>query len=341
MLAKLCPCCKTPLAQEALSCPNCGHMWIDSPEEEAGASPPKHRRYLIVGLLTLLAILIAGFLFSYSQCFFCPKAQQNAHQFALSQAVGNQEKRFFAERFASTEGVTLYRDIIDHELTQAEDRGYSTLLGDQLPDNLEKVSARQLTEDYARNEFNADTRYHNHTLLIDAHIDAIQYNAGSSPCLFIRGKDALHDIQACLRNASYVVHDSVLLRPRSSQRFICRGEGYVITSSMLGDCVPLVSIFRQRAQELKHSCITHVTRGQLFIRLRDTSHPLYHTKPLLLLLRAEYGVSKLPECQHGWSTFCEHALQKTRDDDINRWLHSVFQEHGILYGVSSEHSPLA
>lgn len=343
MLAKLCPCCETPLAQDALSCPNCGHMWVDSSdeEEETHASRPMRHRSLILSVLAAIAVLLAGFMMAYSLCLFCPQSQQDARQLALSHAVGNQEKLFLAERFASAEGIALYRDMIDHELAQAEEHGYSTLLGDRLPDNLEKISARQLTEDYARNEFNADARYRNHTLLIDAHIDAIQHNTGSSPCLFIRGKDALHDVQACLRNVSYVVQDSVLLKPQSSQKIICRGEGYVITSSMLGDCIPLVSIFRQRARELKRSCITHVTRGQLFTRLRDTSHPLHHTKPLMMMLRAEYGISRLPECQHGWSALCEHSLQNTHDDDINQWLYSVFQEHGILYGMRAEHDPLA
>lgn len=343
MLAKLCPCCETPLTQDALSCPNCGHVWVNySEEEEAHVSRPMRHRFLILGVLAVSIMLLAGFMVAYSLCLFCPQYQQDARQIALSNhAVGNQEKQFLAERFVSAEGMALYRNMIDHELEQAEERGYSSLLGDRLPDNLENVSTRQLTEDYARNEFNADARYRNHTLLIDAYIDAIQYNTGSSPCLFIRGKDALHNVQACLRNVSYVVQDSVLLKPQSSQKIICRGEGYVITSSMLGDCIPLVSIFRQRARELKRSCITHVTRGQLFTRLRDTSHPLHHTKPLLMILRAEYGISRLPECQHGWSALCEHSLQNTHDDDINRWLRSVFQEHGILYGMLAEHYLLA
>lgn len=332
MLAKFCPSCQTPLTPNALSCPNCGHMLVTHAPETT--PPARHRggRRLLLGLLAVSGILLVIFLLAYSLCLFCPQVRQDKRQQALSGSVGNHEKIFLAERFASEDGIALYRDMIDHELAQAEERGESALLGDRLPDDIQKISARQLTEAYARSEFNADAHYRNHTLLVEARIDAVQNDTGTTPCLFLRGKDALHDAQACLRDTPYVVQDVLLLQPGSTQKLICRGEGYVMTSSMLGDCVPLISVFRQRARELKRSCITHVTRGQLFTRLRDTTHPLHHTKPLMMMLRAEYGISMFPECQHGWSTLCEHHLQKTNNDEINQWLHNLFQENGILYG---------
>lgn len=334
MLAKFCPSCSTPLTPDALSCPNCGHMLVTHASEttEPHHHPRRFRRRHII-LLTIAGLLLLGALLLYSTCVFCPHATQDHRLQALSLSIGNQEKQFLSERFASAEGIALYRDMIDHELIEAEARGTSALLGDRLPDELEEVSARRLTEAYARNEFNADARYRNHTLLIDAHIDAIQSDTGAAPCLLLRGKDTRHDIQACLRDASYVIQDMPLLRIGTTQKMICRGDGYVMPSSMLGDCVPLVSIFRQRARELKRSCITHVTRGQLFTRLRDTTHPLHHTKPLMMMLRAEYGISMFSECRHGWSMLCEHNLQKTHDEEINQWLYTLFQEHGILYGT--------
>ena len=214
--------------------------------------------------------------------------------------------------------------MIDHELAVAEERGKSDLLGDRLPDTVEEVTARYLSEAYARDEFNADIHYRNHTLLVDAHIEAVQNTIGSAPCVLMRGKDAQHDVQACLRDAPNVMQDLSFLRAGSHQKMLCRGNGYVMPSALLGDCVPQVSIVRQRARELKRSCITHVTRGQLFTRLRDTSHPLHHTKPLMLLLRAEYGVTMLPECRHDWSALCEHRLNNTHDEQINEWLSTLF-----------------
>ncbi|WP_414502019.1 hypothetical protein [Zymobacter sp. IVIA_5232.4 C2] len=335
MLAKFCPFCSTPLTPDALSCPNCGHMLVThAPDTTA----PPHRRYrsTLITLLVTGILLLIGALAIYSMCVFSPRVRQDDRLLALSHSVGNQEKLFLSERFASAEGIALYRDMIDHELEQAEQHGSSALLGDRLPEALEEVSARRLTDAYARNEFNADARYRNHTLLVDAHIEAVQSDTGAAPCLFVRGKDAQHDIQACLRDTAYVLQDMPLLHVGATQKLICRGDGYVTPSSLLGDCVPLVSIFRQRARELKRSCITHVTRGQLFTRLRDTSHPLHHTKPLMMMLRAEYGIAMFPECRHGWSSLCEHSLQKTRDDEINQWLYRLFQEHGILYGTRDQ-----
>lgn len=337
MLAKFCPSCSTPLKPDALSCPNCGHMLVMHTPETTPMS--QHRRIGLhwMALLMLSGLILASALLFYSFCIFSLPAQQGDRLQLLAHSVGNREKLFLSERFASTEGIALYRDMIDHELVQAETSGTSALLGDRLPDAMEEVTAKHLSEAYARSEFNADVRYRNHTLLIEARITAVQSDTGTAPCLFIRGKDAQHDIQACLRNAAYVIQDAPLLRPGSTQKLICRGEGYVPPSSMLGDCVPLVSIFRQRARELKRSCITHVTRGQLFTRLRDTSHPLHHTKPLMMMLRAEYGIATFPECRHGWSSLCEHSIQKTHDDEINQWLHRLFQEHGILYGMVMQH----
>lgn len=333
MLAKFCHSCSTPLKPDALSCPNCGHMLVTHAPETTPTSL-RGRFWLPWSALVILGslLLASAFLF-YSICLFCLPTQRSDRLQLLSHSIGNQEKVFLSERFASAEGIALYRDMIDHELMQAETSGVSTLLGDRLPDAMEEVTARHLSEAYAYDEFNADIRYRNHTLLIEARIAAIQSDTGAAPCLFIKGKDAQHDIQACLRNTAYVVQDASLLRPGSTQKLICRGDGYVMPSSMLGDCVPLVSIFRQRARELKRSCITHVTRGQLFTRLRDTSHPLHHTKPLMMMLRAEYGIATFPECRRGWSTLCERSLQTTHDDEINQWLHKLFQAHGILYGA--------
>lgn len=324
MLAKFCPSCSTPLKPDALSCPTCGHMLVSHDTDTT--SPSRFSRYRRFKLYLLIAsgLALSGLAVLYSLCFFCPEGQKNNRSQALAQSIGNQEKLFFSERFASPEGISLYRDMIDHELVVAEERGTSDLLGDRLPDAAEEVTARHLSEAYARDEFNADMRYRNHTLLVDAYIESVQNDIGNAPCVAMRGKDAHHDVQACLRDAPNVVQDLSFLRAGSHQKMLCRGDGYVTPSALLGDCVPQISVFRQRARELKRSCITHVTRGQLFTRLRDTSHPLHHTKPLMMMLRAEYGITMLPECRHGWSALCEHSLQNTRDEQINEWLSTLF-----------------
>lgn len=324
MLAKFCPSCSTPLKPDALSCPTCGHMLVSHDTDTASPSRFSRYRHLKLSLLIASGLALAGLALLYSLCFFCPEGQKNNRSQALAQSIGNQEKLFFSERFASPEGISLYRDMIDHELVVAEERGTSDLLGDRLPDAAEEVTARHLSEAYVRDEFNADMRYRNHTLLVDAYIETIQSDISSAPCIVMRGKDTHHDVQACLRDAPNVVQDLSFLRAGSRQKMLCRGDGYVMPSALLGDCVPQVSVFRQRARELKRSCITHVTRGQLFTRLRDTSHPLHHTKPLMMMLRAEYGVTMLPECRHGWSALCEHSLQNTRDEQINEWLSTLF-----------------
>lgn len=334
MLAKSCLSCQTPLTLDAQSCPHCGHILAThAPETTTKTSSHHAYHHLILGLLGLAGTLMVIFLLAYGLCLFYSGTGQDNRQQALASAIGNKEKLFLSERFASEESITLYHDMIDHELALAEEHGDSTLLDDRLPDDMQVVSARRLTEAYARNKFNADAHYRNRTLLVEARIDAVQNDAGATPCLLIRGKDALHDAQACLRDTPEVLQDIVILQPRSTQKLICRGESYVMTSTILGDCIPLVSLFRQRARELKRSYITHITRGQLLTRLRDTTHPLHHTKPLLLLLlRAEYGTTMFPECRHGWSSLCERRLRKVHDDELNLWLHNLFQENGILYG---------
>lgn len=330
MSAKLCPVCGTPQKPNALSCPTCGHMMVLPPVE-----PPRsggHRLILRI-MLVLFTLVVITLIALYTCCLSCLGNRHDERSQALTQAIGYQEKQFLAERFASPEGIAMYRSMIDRALEQAERRGSSELLGDKVPGDLEHITAHQLSDAYAHSEANADARYRNRTLLVEAQVDAIQNDTGTTPCLLLHGKNAVHDVQACLRDANYLRDDSDLFIPNTKLQLICRGEGNVMNSAVLGDCVPQVTLFRKRAHELKRSCITHVTRGQLFTRLRDTSHPLHYTKPLMLMLRAQYGVDMFPECDGGLTPACELRLQKTHDDEVNAWLYQLFKKHGIFYGA--------
>ena len=328
MSAKFCLTCGALHTSSLSHGPSGGHTQTIL----AGGTPTKRRsRALSLGMVATASIIIV--LTAVWMCTISAEHQNVEPVQALARTIGYQEKQFLSERFASTEGIALYRSMIDHELEIAENRGNSELLDDQLPENIKAISARSLSDAYARDELDADARYRDHTLLVEAHINAIQ-DASLAPCVSVRGRDGHHDVQACLRDKRCLISDADLLTPGSTRRLICRGEGNVLNMTMLGSCVPQIMIFRDRAQALKRSAITQVTRGQLFTRLRDVTHPLYHTKPLMLILHAQFGADMLPACRHGaLTTPCQQRLQKVRDEEVNSWLQQLFKAHGIAYGT--------
>jgi RNA polymerase subunit RPABC4/transcription elongation factor Spt4 len=95
-----------------------------------------------------------------------------------------------------------------------------------------EVTAVQLQKDYDANEVAADEKYRGHILRVSGKVSSINKNIVDDPYVIMRTKD-FGGVHAHFQSAGPLAE----LKKGEAISVRCRGDGFMVTSPMLRDCV--------------------------------------------------------------------------------------------------------
>jgi hypothetical protein len=137
----------------------------------------------------------------------------------------------------------ILQTVLDDEV-KAFTNGDEALLGQRL--GLKYVTGSKLASAYDANEAAADKEYKGKQLFVTARVDSINKGIGGSPYFVIRGgvlgaqahfERKYNDYAASVSKGEIV-------------KLVCEGNGYIITSAMLDDCVPAQDVAKREANDV-------------------------------------------------------------------------------------------
>lgn len=235
MALKPCRECKKDVSTEAKTCPHCG---VSAPTKQ----PPSKLGWVALGLFAVVCTAaIAG---SGKRSVEASPVAVESGQLAtpspsvMVTATPESEPLKSVVAFTESERKVL-RMLLTDELTAFANGGDTLARRVQgLTTGELGVTADELQRAYDANEVAADQKYRNKKLLVRGTVDSINRSIGDSHFVTLRGgSNMFNHPNAKMADG----HTSYLAQLAKGQKVVlaCDGEGMLIGSAMLSDCVPL------------------------------------------------------------------------------------------------------